>query len=109
MTAEYWVWLQQVLGKATDVVHNVVKHYGDAKAFYHADDDEKIAKCCLKKAQIERLHKVTRKTVYNILKDSVENGIRIVTPLDSEYPQRLWSIADPPSVLYIKGDKLELN
>ncbi len=109
MTAEYWVWLSLVLGKATDVVHNVVKEYGDAKAFYLADDSEKISKCRLTKAQAERLHKVSRKTVYNILKDSNENGIRIVTPLDSEYPSKLWTIADPPCVLYIKGEKLELN
>lgn len=109
MTAEYWVWLSLVLGKATDVVHNVVEFYGDAKAFYLADDKEKIAKCRLSKAQAERLHKVSRKTVYNILKDSAENGIRIVTPQDKEYPKRLWSIADPPCVLYIKGQRLELN
>lgn len=109
MTAEYWVWLSLVLGNATDVVHNVVKVYGDAKAFYLADDKEKIAKCRLSKAQAERLHKVSRKTVYNILKDSAENDIRIVTPLDSEYPSKLWSIADPPCVLYIKGQRLELD
>lgn len=109
MTAEYWVWLSLVLGKSTDAVHRVVKHYGDAKAFYLADDNEKIAKCRLTKAQAERLHKVSRKTVYNILKASSENGIRIVTPLDSEYPGKLWSIADPPCVLYIKGQMLELN
>lgn len=109
MTAEYWVWLSLVLGNATDVVHNVVKVYGDAKAFYLADDKEKIAKCRLSKVQAERLHKVSRKTVYNILKDSAENDIRIVTPLDSEYPSKLWSIADPPCVLYIKGQRLELD
>ncbi len=109
MTAEYWVWLSLVLGKGTDVVHNVVEFYGDAKAFYLADDKEKISKCRLSKAQAERLHKVSRKTVYNILKDSAENGIRIVTPQDNEYPSKLWSIADPPCVLYIKGQQLELN
>ena len=109
MNAEYWVWLQQVLGPASDVVHNIVNEYGDAKSFYLADDNEKIKRCRLTKVQIERLHKVSRKTVYNILKACKENNIRIVTPLCEEYPERLWMIADPPCVLYIKGKPLNIN
>ncbi len=109
MNAEYWVWLQQVLGVKTEVVHNIVDEYGDAKAFYLADDSEKIKKCRLSKMQAERLHKVSRKTVYNILKDCKENNIRIVTPLDDEYPTRLFHIPNPPCVLYIKGKPLNIN
>lgn len=109
MSAEYWVWLQQVLGNASETVHHVVREYGDAKAFYLAEDEEKIKKCRLSKSQAERLHKVSRKTVYNILKDCRDNGIRIVSPLDDEYSKRLWAIADPPCVLYVKGKPLNIN
>ncbi len=109
MSAEYWVWLQQVLGTSADAVHRVIKEYGDAKNFYLADDDEKIERCRLTDGQAERLHKVSRKTVYNILKDCHENNIRIVTPNDEEFPTKLLNIPDPPCVLYIKGKPLHLN
>ncbi|MBO5909563.1 MAG: DNA-processing protein DprA, partial [Clostridia bacterium] len=109
MTTEYWVWLQLVLGYACDTVHKVVTEYGDARSFYYADDEEKIKRCQLSKKQADRLHKISRRTVYRILKDCNENGIRIITPLSEEYPERLWAIADPPCVLYVKGQKLKLN
>lgn len=38
-----------------------------------------------------------------------ENGINIVTILDSRYPESLKNIYDPPPVLYIKGDLLDCD
>ncbi len=101
--------MQQVLGTSTDVVHRVIEEYGDAKNFYLADDNEKIIRCHLNKTQAERLHKVSRKTVFNIINDCRNNGIRIVTPLNGEYPRKLFNIPDPPCVLYIKGKPLNVD
>jgi DNA processing protein len=39
-----------------------------------------------------------------IIKDCIENDIKILTFIDTEYPQRLLEIKDPPPVLYLKGN-----
>ncbi|HDR90839.1 MAG TPA: DNA-protecting protein DprA [candidate division Zixibacteria bacterium] len=33
-----------------------------------------------------------------------EKDVRVLTPIDKEYPRLLRSILDPPSILYVKGD-----
>ncbi len=109
MTAEYWIWLQQVLGYSHEAVSRVIAAYGTAESFYKADDMEKIKRCRLTKAQAARLHTVPRKVIYNILKDCSDNGIRTITPEDAEYPERLLNIPDPPAVLYVKGKRIDFN
>lgn len=100
---EYYVWLQQVLGYGSDTAKRVITEYKDAKAFYLADDKEKISRCKLSKAQASRLHNIKRKTVNKIISDCNENGIRIITPIDSVYPEKLLNTVDPPVCLYVKG------
>ena len=109
MSAEYWVWLQQVLGYGSPAVSNVIANYGNAKEFYLAPDDEKIKKCRLNKTQIAKLHTVKRKLVFSILQDCAKCGINIITPEDAIYPERLLNIPDPPAVLYVKGSRFDFN
>lgn len=103
MTAEYYIWLQEVLGYGSETFGRVLAKYKTAKAFYLADDSEKIAKCRLNKSQIARLHSVPRKKVFKILNECAETGINIITPEDERYPQKLLNIPDPPAALYVKG------
>ncbi len=109
MSAEYWIWLQQVLGFGSPVVSSVIAHYGNAKEFYLASDEEKIKKCRLNKSQIAKLHAVPRKLVFKILEDCAKCGINIITPEDALYPERLLNIPDPPAVLYVKGSRFDFN
>ncbi len=109
MSAEYWIWLQQVLGYGSPAVSRVIAHYETAKDFYLAPDSEKIAKCRLNKTQASRLHSVSRKRIFKILQDCAKYGINIITPEDTLYPERLLNIADPPAVLYVKGSRFDFN
>lgn len=109
MSAEYWVWLQQVLGYGNTAVSRVIAEYGTAEGFYRANDSEKIARCRLNKSQISRLHSIPRKNVYKILQDAAKSGINIITPEDSLYPERLLNISNPPAVLYVKGSRFDFN
>lgn len=109
MSAEYWIWLQQVLGYGNEAVGRVIAAFGDAESFYRASDADKISAAHLGKAQISRLHSVPRKVVYGIMRDCAEHGIEAVTPSDSRYPERLLNIADPPAVLYVKGSRFLFN
>lgn len=109
MSAEYWIWLQKVLGYGSSMVSRVISSYGTAKQFYLAPDSERIEKCRLNKFQIERLHKISRKEVFTVLQDCAKCGINIITPEDSLYPERLLNIVDPPAVLYVKGSRFDFN
>ncbi len=109
MSAEYWIWLQKVLGYGSPAVSSVIASYGTAKQFYLAPDIERIAKCRLNKTQISRLHTVSRKEVFKVLQDCAECGINIITPEDALYPERLLNIVDPPAVLYVKGSRFDFN
>lgn len=104
MTAEYYIWLQEALGYASDAVGRVLAAYKTAKAFYLADDAEKIRRCRLSPRQAARLHTVPRKNVYKILNECRGSGINIITPEDYAYPKKLLNIENPPAVLYIKGE-----
>lgn len=109
MSAEYWIWLQQVLGYGSPAVSSVIANYGSAKEFYLAPDEEKTRKCRLNKTQISKLHTVPRKLVFKILQDCAKCGINIITPEDALYPERLLNIPDPPAVLYVKGSRFDFN
>ncbi len=109
MANEYWIWLQKVLGYGNSAVGRVISQYGTAENFYNAPDNEKIARCHLSKTQIAKLHKVPRKEIFKIIKDSARLGISIITPDDSIYPERLLNIPDPPAVLYVKGSRYDFN
>ena len=109
MSAEYWIWLQQVLGYGHDAVSRVIAAYGTAKDFYLAPDSEKIAKCRLNKTQAARLHNIPRKDIFKVLQDCAKHGINIITPDDKLFPERLLNIADPPAALYVKGSRFDFN
>ncbi len=51
----------------------------------------------------KRLHTILRRQIHNIINDCERAGVRIVSIRDDEYPDKLFSIPDPPVVLYIKG------
>lgn len=109
MSLEYWVWLSEVLATSTAPLKAIVEKYGDAKAFYDADDDEKMRVCGLSIQQAKRLHDIPRKRIFGIIRDCERLSIRIAVPGSSEYPEKLFGIVDPPVVLYIKGKPLMLN
>ncbi len=46
---------------------------------------------------------IEEKTVIKIETLCKKNGIKIITPLDQEYPQELKILDSPPPVLYVKG------
>ena len=109
MSVEYWIWLQQVLGYGNSAVGRVISQFSTAENFYKAPDSEKIARCHLSKSQISKLHKVPRREIAKIIKDSAKCGINIITPEDSTYPERLLNLPDPPAVLYVKGTRYDFN
>lgn len=57
----------------------------------------------------DKILSIDVESIYKIIDDCVKNNIFIITPLDTQYPERLRSIADFPIVLYIKGKFPEID
>ncbi|MEG1886918.1 MAG: DNA-processing protein DprA [Oscillospiraceae bacterium] len=103
MFVEHWVWLQQVLGYASDKLPIILRHFGDAKGFYEASDDKKIEYGALNSLQAERLHKISSNKISDVIRQCEKTDITPVTPDSVKYPRALLNIADPPAVIYCRG------
>ncbi len=104
MAAEYWVWLQQVLGYNSSKLPAVLHFYGSAKGFYNAPEQEKVASCELNRKQVQNLHSINLKSIYGIVERCKQEGITILTPEDPRYTKGLAAANHPPCVLYIAGE-----
>ena len=86
---------------------SLLKHFGSLKEIFEAREKE-----------LERVKgigsKIAERMVYSIknidakkeLELAERRGVKIITFLDRDYPERLKNIYDPPMVLYVKGDIL---
>jgi DNA processing protein len=88
-------------------VRALIDFLGSPQAVFEADGDE-----------LQRVRGIGEKLRYSILEQRIqidpvaeieqaeELGVRVLTPLDVEYPEALRSIHDPPLALYIRGSFL---
>ncbi len=104
----YWLWLQYVLGYADTRIKDVIGNYGSAEIFFKAPAD-KSAVCRLKPAQIKRLGLKTPDRFSEISDYCKTHGIKIIDISQKSYPARLKSIADPPAVIFVKGEMPEID
>ncbi len=100
----YWIWLQNALKYGNHKVRTVKLLYEDIRKFYNAGEKEWRLCGCFTNKEISSLLSSTIQNAAVILDQSVSLGYKIVTLDDKEYPQKLKNIANPPCVLYIKGD-----
>ena len=100
----YWVWLASVDGVRTISLCRVLEHFGGAMEAYFAPEE--------RLSEIEDLSPQERRALSDrrlerteqILALCQEKNIRILTLHDAAYPDRLRQIADPPLVLYVRGN-----
>jgi DNA processing protein len=104
---EAYIALNMMEGLGPIKVRALIDFLGSPQAVFEVDGD-----------QLQRVRGVGEKLRYSILeqriqidpKEEVETaeelGIRIVTPLDAEYPDALKAIHDPPLALYVRGSFL---
>lgn len=57
--------------------------------------------------ELNRVKYINDAEIYEIVKYCKFNGIRIITPQDSEYPERLRYIENPPIAIYARGKRLD--
>ena len=99
---EVWLWLLLVMQPNNPKTNQLLSQYGgDATKTATAIRDENLS--CLSENEKSRAAKTRNGAVGRVLKICGENGIRIITLDDDEYPPLLRKIEDPPIVLFVKG------
>lgn len=99
-----YVWLSQRQQVGPRMAAELLRAFGSPEAVYAADR-EALAKspCGLRKVQVDALCDKDTGEAERIIEQCAKKDIRIITPGDDAYPDRLRAIADPPLTLYVRG------
>lgn len=101
----YWIWLQQTLGISASIKSDeIVTYFGSAKDIYFAGEYEWRISNVFTPKQISKLQNQSLDSAEVILKQCNQNGWKIVTPDDGDYPSMLFKLPNFPLVLYVNGD-----
>lgn len=106
----YWVWLQQILGYGNRNTEQVVELCGHPKDLYRSSVNAKKECIFLTRKQREiALDDATMECAEMICRRCNDLGIKLLTPDDDLYPERLYDICDYPTVLYYKGEMPDVD
>ncbi len=99
----YWLWLAEKCGIASKHFDKIIQRYKNPFDLYRLDesDTEKIEG--ISAALRARLCEKNLDEPYSIIKYCKQNKIDIISYGDTQYPECLRRIEDPPIVLYCRG------
>ena len=100
---KYWIWLATRTGIGPTRVKQLLDHFGTPERVYCAQSRDFMDVEGIKAADINALMDKNTESAENILSSCSEIGCRTITLHDSEYPDRLRNIYDPPIILYLRG------
>ncbi len=100
---KYWIWFQNVMGIAANT-YDVLSVWQNAKNIYEENADTLRASQLFADEQLKRKCELDLSVADKAIADCNENGWKIVTYEDEEYPPQLKQIAEAPAVLYVSGD-----
>lgn len=102
----YWIWLSSVPGLGNKAFDRLMMEYGEAKYVW---EQMILARRLLTPRVYARIQECrTDEYMDSLFAKMEEEGIRAVTLMDDEYPDRLRGIEDAPPTLYVRGN-LNLN
>lgn len=99
---QYWLWLSSA-GLRPRAKAAILARYGDAEAAFFAPEGEFAELSGVSKSEAAALEKRDLLLAGQIQDACEEQGLRILTLQDADYPRRLRQIYSPPVVLYVKG------
>ena len=107
---EKWLWLSRALNEGTAKVKHLILHFETIDSLFSATASElKAVRCRLTAGELMRLSDKSLQEVQKIILECRKKDIRIIVPSDREYPERLWNISNPPTVLFAKGKPLDID
>lgn len=105
----HWIWLATRPEISDRQKLAVLDAFGDPEDIFYGDKARFSGVEGMTQAATEALMDKNLTQAQEILDDCVEKGIHICTFHDATYPVRLKNIADPPVVLYYKGNLTGLD
>lgn len=103
----YLVWLSSIDGVGSKTVLNLIGYFGSAECVYQCSFSELMASGLIREHTAKLITGSRNlENTDDYLKIVKENGIKVYTIHDNEYPENLKNIYDPPPVLYVKGELL---
>ena len=103
----YWIGINLVKGIGAVRLRKLLDFFGDAKTAWEATPED-LHSAGLSPAIIKRLiHTRENVDLQKIWDNIAEKNIRVMNWEDADYPARLREIAQPPPIIYLKGQILE--
>ncbi len=100
---EYWIWLANRQGLREGNALKLVELFGDVRALFLAGRNDLQERGVRNTKVLDALGDKSMDGVMEILKTCHMAGIHVMSWEDNAYPDRLRNIADPPLVLYYRG------
>lgn len=101
---DYWVWLSSLEGIGPVKAKKLLNTYQHPGIIYNLTESELRQNRQLTPRNIEELLNVEKRERVNTINSlMIKNDIKLVTVFDSNYPERLRQIYDPPVTLYYRG------
>ena len=100
---QYWLWLANLKGISNQAKLGLLSYFGTPEQLYFADRAERALAPGMTKGCLEALERPSLEAANRILGDCQRLGLRIITLHDTDYPDRLRNIFDPPILLYVQG------
>lgn len=98
----YWIWLTDICGVYGSDINALLEQFETVNEIYRATDYSGILN--VKPSTIKKLRDKSLKRAEKIRQDCDKIGAEIVTFDDVRYPDSLRTIANPPYVLYMRGE-----
>ncbi len=103
----YWIGINLVKGIGAVRLRGLLDFFGDAQTAWEATPED-LRLAGLSPAIVKRfIHTRENVDLQKIWDNIAEKNIRVMNWEDADYPARLREIAQPPPILYLKGEILE--
>ena len=105
----YWVWFSSLTDVNLNAKVSLLEKFGSPKAVFDAEKGAISGIDGISKHDSDMFEKRDLEKVEKIIAECRQNGERIITIEDDDYPQILKEIYAPPYVLYVAGEIPDLN
>ena len=100
---KYWLWLANLPRVGSQMKLALLEHFGSPEKIYFGEKEEYFLVKGMSRAAAAALEDKALEPTDRILGNCDKLGLRIITVRDTEYPDRLRNIFDPPLLLYVQG------
>ena len=100
---KYWLWLASLPKLNNQMKLALLEPFGEPDKIYYGEKEEYFLVKGMTRSLAQALEDKNLEHTDRILGDCDRLGLRILTIRDTEYPDRLRNIFNPPLVLYIQG------